>query len=156
MPLNSKILWLFKNGSRLIVLYTFEVYFWLYQVLDNIYSDFKSKICLKKKTETVLICNQDHAAVYALRGRRSTMEDRYVMIKIEPELGSGAATVLHAVLDGHGGEVMPCQDQTIFNCVADLKGVPIVMLFSPVDTYLDPHPRPSHQSLCIITSESQE
>ena len=34
------------------------------------------------------------------------MEDRYVMIKIEPELGSGAATVLHAVLDGHGGEVM--------------------------------------------------
>ena len=54
----------------------------------------------------ILICNQDHAAVYALRGRRSTMEDRYVMIKIEPELGSGAATVLHAVLDGHGGEVM--------------------------------------------------
>ena len=48
---------------------------------------------------------QDHAAVYALRGRRSTMEDRFVLIKIEPEIGLGTATSLHAVLDGHGGEV---------------------------------------------------
>jgi serine/threonine protein phosphatase PrpC len=53
-------------------------------------------------------CNfafQDHAAVFALRGRRSTMEDRFVLIKIHPEMGSGAPVVMHAVLDGHGGEV---------------------------------------------------
>jgi hypothetical protein len=48
---------------------------------------------------------QDHAAVFALRGRRSTMEDRFVMIKIQPEMGSGLPVVIHAVLDGHGGEV---------------------------------------------------
>ena len=51
-----------------------------------------------------VVC-QDDAAVFALRGRRSTMEDRFVLIKIEPEMGSGSATSLHAVLDGHGGEV---------------------------------------------------
>ncbi len=48
---------------------------------------------------------QDHAAVFALRGRRSTMEDRYVMMKIPPDMGSGNSVVIHAVLDGHGGEV---------------------------------------------------
>ena len=33
------------------------------------------------------------------------MEDRYVMLKIAPEMGSGSPVVIHAVLDGHGGEV---------------------------------------------------
>jgi hypothetical protein len=46
------------------------------------------------------------------------MEDRYVMVKIEPELGSGAATVLHAVLDGHGGEVS-CNGEITFKSSID-------------------------------------
>ena len=33
------------------------------------------------------------------------MEDRYVMIKIKPDMGSGSPVVIHGVLDGHGGEV---------------------------------------------------
>jgi hypothetical protein len=34
------------------------------------------------------------------------MEDRFVMIHIQPDFGSGPPVVLHAVLDGHGGEVI--------------------------------------------------
>jgi len=33
------------------------------------------------------------------------MEDRFVMIQVMPDFGSGSPVVVNAVLDGHGGEV---------------------------------------------------
>ena len=47
------------------------------------------------------------------------MEDRYVMLKIKPDMGSGAPVVIHGVLDGHGGEVRLLALMSNFKLVID-------------------------------------
>ena len=51
------------------------------------------------------------AAVFALKGRRQTMEDRFALVQIAlPHLHDEPIVRLFAILDGHGGQV--CKMQT--------------------------------------------
>ena len=46
------------------------------------------------------------AAVFALKGRRATMEDRFAMIQVPvPHLPDQPIVRIFAILDGHGGQV---------------------------------------------------
>ena len=48
------------------------------------------------------------AAVFALKGRRATMEDRFAMIQVPvPHLPDQPIVRIFAILDGHGGQVSP-------------------------------------------------
>ena len=53
------------------------------------------------------------AAVFALKGRRATMEDRFAMIQVPvPHLPDQPIVRIFAILDGHGGQV---SDHTVRN-----------------------------------------
>ena len=46
------------------------------------------------------------AAVFAVKGRRATMEDRFALIQVPiPHLVNAPVVRIFAVLDGHGGQV---------------------------------------------------
>ena len=46
------------------------------------------------------------AAVFAVKGRRATMEDRFALIQVPiPHLVDAPVVRIFAVLDGHGGQV---------------------------------------------------
>ena len=46
------------------------------------------------------------AAVFALKGRRPTMEDRFALVQVPvPHLPEMPIVRIFAILDGHGGQV---------------------------------------------------
>ena len=47
------------------------------------------------------------AAVFAIKGRRATMEDRFAMVQVPiPHLADNPVVRIFAIMDGHGGQVM--------------------------------------------------
>ncbi len=58
------------------------------------------------------------AAVFAIKGRRPGMEDRFVLVQIPtPHLPEDPIVRLFAILDGHGGQVSCCRQYLVLALV---------------------------------------
>ena len=61
------------------------------------------------------------AAVFAIKGRRATMEDRFAMVQVPiPHLADNPVVRIFAIMDGHGGQVMCKQTADVFLLVFQL------------------------------------
>lgn len=93
--------------------------------VDQIASQFDDALQVSYRRATWELV-KDNVGVYALQGRRSTMEDRFTFVN---GLEASNNTSLYGVFDGHGGEVsIICFVKYSENCFSVVKCNPTFML----------------------------